>query len=54
MALLWQQIIIGLAVAAAVAYLVVRYIRKRREQSACANCTLMKLARPEDKPTRPA
>jgi len=50
MALLWQQIVIGLIIAAAVIYLVVRYIRRRRRQIACSRCGLMKLARPDDKP----
>jgi predicted small secreted protein len=50
MALLWQQIIIGAAVAAAIAYLVVRYLRKRKQQAICANCTLLKLAQQDDKP----
>ena len=53
MALLWQQIIIGVVVAAALVYLVVRYLRKRREQATCANCTLLKLAQQNDKPLKP-
>lgn len=52
MAILWQQIAIGLILSAAVAYLVIRYIRRRRRETACSRCGLMKLARPEDKPVQ--
>jgi len=45
MDLFWQQITIGLVLAAAVAFLVVRYIRRRRRKaSGCANCALLKQA----------
>jgi len=52
MAVLWQQITIGLILTAAVAYLVIRYLRRRRRENACSRCGLMKLARPDEKPVK--
>jgi len=45
MEVLWQQLAIGLIVAAAVAFLVIRYVRRRnRKASGCDNCALLKRA----------
>ena len=45
MDIFWQQVTIGLVVAAAVAFLVVRYIRRRtRKASRCESCALLKQA----------
>jgi len=38
MDLLWQQIVIGLVLAGAVAYLVRRAVLRRRKESQCADC----------------
>lgn len=43
MDILWQQIVTGLALAGAVAFLVIRYLRRRsRKAAGCANCALLK------------
>lgn len=43
MDIFWQQVAIGLALAGALTFLVVRYIRRRkRKASGCANCVLLK------------
>ncbi|MCP4684747.1 MAG: FeoB-associated Cys-rich membrane protein [bacterium] len=43
MDIMWQQVTIGLALAAAVAFLVIRFLRRRnRKAGGCANCALMK------------
>ena len=45
MGLLWQQIIIGVVLAAAVAYLAWHFYRKAaRKKQGCAACGLMKAA----------
>jgi hypothetical protein len=49
MDILLQQIAIGVIIVAAVAYLAVRFIRRRRRERACARCGLMKLARNTEK-----
>jgi len=45
MSLLWQQIVAGLAVAAAAAYLAARFFVRRYRKPACSECALMKAAR---------
>ncbi len=45
MDMLWQQIIIGVAIAGALGYLVFFFIRKRRSKTGCANCALMQASR---------
>jgi len=47
MSLLWQQIIIVAALAAAIGYLVWHYVRARKKRP-CASCRLMQIA--EKKP----
>ena len=42
MSILLQQIAIGLALAGAVTYLVIYYIRRRKKSGACENCRLLK------------
>ncbi|MCP4685608.1 MAG: hypothetical protein GY867_09195 [bacterium] len=43
MDILWQQVAIGLALAGAVTFLVIRYFRRRnRKADGCANCALLK------------
>jgi hypothetical protein len=44
MDILLQQILIGVIFVAAVAYLGVRFFRRRRRESACSRCGLMKIA----------
>jgi uncharacterized membrane-anchored protein YhcB (DUF1043 family) len=50
MAPFWQEIVIGLLVAAAVAYLIVRIVRRKRTECACSRCGLMKLASGDQQP----
>ncbi len=40
MSILWQQIIIGLMLGAAVGYLIWRAVRRRRREAKCAGCQL--------------
>jgi len=43
MDILWQHVTIGLALVAAVTFLVIRYLRRRnRKSGGCANCVLLK------------
>ncbi len=53
MDLLWQWIIIGIAIAGALGYLVFHFVRKRRNKTGCADCTLMQaLRRSKEAPRR--
>ncbi len=45
MSILLQQIAIGLALAGAVTYLVIYYVRRRKKEGACESCRLLKEAR---------
>jgi len=51
----WQEIAVGPVVAGAVAWLIRRAVRARRERVACAHCPVRKIPRPTlgaRKPTR--
>lgn len=42
MGLFWQQIIIAIAVVAAISYLVYHQIQKRRRKAGCSSCPIRK------------
>ena len=42
MSIFWQQVIIGVVIALAVAFLVYHQIQKRRRKSACDSCQVRK------------
>ena len=42
----WQEVAVGVVVAGAIAWLVRRAIRARRERVACAHCPVRKIPRP--------
>lgn len=53
MSLLWQQIVIGVLLIGAVAYLAC-YLTRRRKHKGCPGCSMKNLPRPVDrKPTGP-
>lgn len=42
MSIFWQQLLIGVAIALSVLYLVIYYVRRRKRKSACSACPTLK------------